>query len=49
MNFDIKGRVLINIWRVARSELRLTSYDLENVVFNMFSKREPHFSNTVLS
>jgi len=33
MNFEISGRVLMNVWRVAKFDLKLTNYDLENVVY----------------
>ena len=49
LNFTISGRVLINVWRIAEFECRLKSYDLESVVFHLFKKREPVFSNWTLT
>ena len=49
MNFDIAGRVLVNLWRVVRFELKLTNYDLEYVVWYLFKQKEPKFSNLILS
>ncbi len=34
---------------MARFELRLTNYDLENVIFNLLKKREPCFHNWTLT
>lgn len=39
----ITGRNIINIWRAMRSELTLQQYTMENVVFNLFKKRIPHY------
>lgn len=43
------GRVIINIWRVARQELKLTNYGLEEIVFHYFGIREPVFHNWQLT
>ena len=43
------GRIFLNVWRLMRSELALTSYTLENVAFKVLNQRFPKFSSTVLS
>lgn len=45
----INGRHLLNVWRLLRSELSLTSYSLENVCFHLLHRPLPRFSNLVLS
>lgn len=45
----ITGRHMVNIWRLIRDEIALTSYTLENVVFNVLKQRIPHFSFNKLS
>ncbi len=37
----MKGRVLINLWRVWRSELKLTSYSLPSVAWHVLGTRLP--------
>jgi DNA polymerase elongation subunit (family B) len=49
LNFNISGRVLINVWRIAEFELKLKNYSLESVIFHLFKKREPVFSNWTLT
>jgi DNA polymerase zeta len=39
------GRIFINVWRIMRKEVTLTSYSIENVVYNLLHKRIPKFSN----
>ncbi len=34
--YKANGRVILNIWRLAKHEFRLTNYDLENIVFHLF-------------
>ncbi|SSD60965.1 related to DNA polymerase zeta catalytic subunit [Saccharomycodes ludwigii] len=40
----IAGRHILNIWRILRSELNLSKYNIENVVDNVLSLRLPHYS-----
>ncbi|KAI8615425.1 hypothetical protein BC830DRAFT_1064387 [Chytriomyces sp. MP71] len=42
------GRMFFNVWRLMRSELTLTSYTLENVVFHVLHQRIPKFSPSTL-
>lgn len=48
-NLKINGRHLLNIWRVLRSELSLTSYSLENVCFHLLHQTLPKVKNIDLS
>lgn len=45
----IDGRHMLNVWRVLKSELSLTSYTLENVCFHLLHKTLPRFSNETLT
>ncbi|KAI8584678.1 hypothetical protein K450DRAFT_217450 [Umbelopsis ramanniana AG] len=47
--FRIVGRHLLNVWRVMRSEIDLTSYRYENIVFHLLHNRVPHYSNKTLT
>jgi DNA polymerase zeta len=38
-NFKVSGRHVLNIWRILRSEINLTSYSFENVVFQVLRQR----------
>ncbi|KAI9023323.1 hypothetical protein DFJ74DRAFT_606172 [Hyaloraphidium curvatum] len=40
----VDGRIVLNIWRLMRAELNLTSYTLENLVYHILHQRIPHFS-----
>lgn len=41
--FEIKlvGRIFLNIWRLLRSEISLTSYTFENVMYHILHRRIP--------
>lgn len=45
----INGRHMLNLWRLLKSELRLTSYTLENVCFHTLHQNLPKFLNKTLS
>lgn len=45
----ISGRHMLNVWRVLRLELALTSYSLENVCFHVLHHTLPKFSHQTLS
>jgi DNA polymerase elongation subunit (family B) len=45
----ISGRIVMNIWRIMRKELKLNVYTLENVVFHTLQERLPHYSFSVLT
>ena len=36
----IDGRIVLNIWRLMRAELNLTSYTLENLVYHILHQRQ---------
>ena len=37
--FKVSGRHILNIWRICRSEINLTQYSFENVVFHLLHQR----------
>jgi len=37
--FKVSGRHVLNIWRICRSEVNLTQYTFENVVFHLLHQR----------
>jgi DNA polymerase zeta len=37
--FKVSGRHILNIWRICRSEINLTQYTFENVVFHLLHQR----------
>jgi DNA polymerase zeta len=43
------GRIFLNIWRLMRTQLTLTSYTIENCVFHVLHKRIPKFSQKDLN
>ena len=45
----IAGRVILNIWRVLRSELSLNIYTLENCVYHILNERVPRFTYSTLT
>jgi DNA polymerase elongation subunit (family B) len=44
----LRGRVIINLWRVLECELKLINYKIENVVFNVLKVREAQFDKNLL-
>uniref|UniRef100_A0A182PJ53 DNA polymerase n=1 Tax=Anopheles epiroticus TaxID=199890 RepID=A0A182PJ53_9DIPT len=45
----IPGRILLDIWRLMRHEIALTSYTFENVVYHILHRRVPNHSYRQLS
>ncbi|XP_034102434.1 DNA polymerase zeta catalytic subunit [Drosophila albomicans] len=43
------GRILLDVWRLMRSEIALTSYTFENVMYHILHKRCPWHSPRMLS
>ncbi|KAH8413614.1 hypothetical protein KR222_002011 [Zaprionus bogoriensis] len=43
------GRILLDVWRLMRSEIALTSYSFENVMYHILHKRCPWHSARALS
>ncbi|KAF7784324.1 hypothetical protein Agabi119p4_489 [Agaricus bisporus var. burnettii] len=48
-NIKVAGRHVLNVWRIMRSELALTSYTLSNVAFHVMRQRVPFYSFATLS
>ncbi|XP_069743731.1 DNA polymerase zeta catalytic subunit isoform X2 [Narcine bancroftii] len=46
---NIVGRIVLNVWRMMRSEVSLNNYTFENVAFHILRQRFPLFSFRVLS
>ncbi|KAF9455997.1 hypothetical protein BDZ94DRAFT_1276753 [Collybia nuda] len=47
--FKVPGRHVLNLWRIMRSELTLTSHSFEHVAFHVLQKRVPHYTSLTLS
>lgn len=43
--YRVTGRHVLNVWRMMKSELTLTSYTFENIAFNLLHDRVPHYSH----
>ncbi|KAG5419243.1 REV3 [Candida metapsilosis] len=43
-NIEINGRHILNVWRILKSELALTSYTLENVCYHLLHRSLPRYS-----
>ena len=43
------GRIFLNLWRIIRKELTLTSYTFENAVFHVVHQRVAKFSHRILT
>ncbi|CAJ1077657.1 LOW QUALITY PROTEIN: DNA polymerase zeta catalytic subunit [Xyrichtys novacula] len=46
---SIIGRITLNLWRVMKTEVTLTSYTFENVAFHVLHQRFPTYSPRMLS
>lgn len=48
---DIKlhGRILLDVWRLLRGEIALTSYTFENIMFHILHRRFPLYSKAKLA
>lgn len=44
----LKGRVIMNLWRILESEIKLTNYKIENLIFQVLKIREPEFTKKKL-
>ncbi|KIP11956.1 hypothetical protein PHLGIDRAFT_510248 [Phlebiopsis gigantea 11061_1 CR5-6] len=42
--FKVIGRHVLNLWRIFRTELSLTSYSFENAVYHVLRRRTPRYS-----
>lgn len=45
----ILGRTVLNLWRIMRSELKLSSYTLPNVIANVLGRRFPDLTFAALT
>ncbi|XP_011498126.1 PREDICTED: DNA polymerase zeta catalytic subunit [Ceratosolen solmsi marchali] len=45
----LPGRIVLDIWRLMRHEIALTSYTYENVMFHVMNERIPHPSFEILT
>lgn len=45
----IAGRILLNVWKLLRGEVTLTSYSFENVFFQVMKRRVAKFSHETLT
>ncbi|XP_018800849.1 PREDICTED: DNA polymerase zeta catalytic subunit isoform X1 [Bactrocera latifrons] len=43
------GRILLDVWRLMRSEIALTSYTFENVMYHILHKRCPAYNHRALT
>lgn len=48
-SISISGRIVLNVWRLLKSELALTSYSIQNIVYHVLHHRFPHFSQKSLT
>ncbi|XP_063773215.1 DNA polymerase zeta catalytic subunit isoform X2 [Pseudophryne corroboree] len=46
---NIVGRIVLNVWRMMRTEVALTNYTFENVAFHILHQRFPLFTSRTLS
>ncbi|KAI7873132.1 ribonuclease H-like domain-containing protein, partial [Mucor mucedo] len=47
--YKVCGRHLLNIWRLMKGEITLTSYTFENVAYHLLHDRVPHYSHETLT
>lgn len=47
--FKLCGRILLDVWRLMRSEINLTSYTFENIMYHVLHQRYPLYSNEKLT
>ena len=45
----IVGRILLDLWKILRSEITLNIYTFENVVYHVLHERVPHYDYDLLS
>ncbi|XP_054617424.1 DNA polymerase zeta catalytic subunit isoform X2 [Dunckerocampus dactyliophorus] len=46
---NVIGRIILNMWRVMKTEVTLNNYSFENVAFHVLHQRFPHYSPRTLS
>ena len=45
----ITGRILLNLWRILRSEVKSNIYTFENMAFKVLNQRYPYYSNETIT
>jgi len=45
----IVGRILLDLWKILRSEITLNIYTFENVIYHVLHERVPHYDLNLLS
>lgn len=47
--FKLYGRILLDVWRLLRSEINLSSYSFENIMYHVMHRRFPLYAKTKLT
>lgn len=47
--YKLHGRILLDVWRLLRSEIALTSYSFENIMYHVMHRRCPLYSREKLT
>lgn len=47
--YKLHGRILLDVWRLLRSEIALTSYSFENIMYHVMHRRCPLYSHEKLT
>lgn len=47
--YKLHGRILLDVWRLLRSEIALTSYSFENIMYHVMHRRYPLYSAAKLN
>ncbi|KAI0308195.1 hypothetical protein B0F90DRAFT_1807452 [Multifurca ochricompacta] len=47
--FQVSGRHVLNLWKIMRTELELSTYTLENTVFHLLRRRIPKYAPSTLT
>lgn len=45
----LAGRIVLNVWRLMRSELAITSYSFESISYHVLHVRVPRYSWAMLT
>lgn len=49
VGIEMSGRIILNLWRIIRRELKLTMYTYENVHYHVLHQRVPAYTQSQLS
>lgn len=47
--YKLYGRILLDVWRLLRGEIALTSYSFENIMYHIMHRRYPLYSHEKLT